>query len=108
MTSAACAHGAPDIKYRGFFLNDEQPALQNWAQEKFTNNYGGGGAGQAVGGDETYGAEGDPTSPSSGTNPATPFNRFFYTKLFELILRLKANYLWPGQTFFFEEELSLT
>lgn len=49
-----------------------------------------------MGGDPTFGAEGDPTSPSSGTNAATPFNRFFYTKLFELILRLKANHLWPG------------
>ncbi|GJJ14027.1 hypothetical protein Clacol_008284 [Clathrus columnatus] len=99
LTSVACAHGTPDVKYRGIFLNDEQPALQNWAQEKFTNNYGGAGAGQAVGGDETYGASGDPTSPESGTNPATPFNRFFYTRLFELILRLKGNYLWPGRIF---------
>lgn len=97
LTSTPCAHGSPSVKYRAIFLNDEQPALQNWAQEKFSNNFGGAGAGKAVGGDPTLGAEGDPTSPSSGTNAATPFNRFFYTKLFELILRLKANHLWPAQ-----------
>nr|VWP01674.1 6-methylsalicylic acid synthase (6-MSAS) (EC (Arthrosporol biosynthesis cluster protein AOL_s00215g283) [Ganoderma boninense] len=68
--SSGCAHGTPTVKYRGIFLNDEQPALQNWAAEKFTN-----GTGAALTG--------------------SPFNHFFYTKLFELILRLRGNYLWP-------------
>ncbi|CCM00698.1 uncharacterized protein FIBRA_02738 [Fibroporia radiculosa] len=71
VTSSGCAHGIPTIQYRGFFLNDEQPALQNWAMAKFTN-----GTGAALTG--------------------SPFNHFFYTKLFELILRLKGNYLWPA------------
>ncbi|KAK0189365.1 glycoside hydrolase family 115 protein, partial [Armillaria mellea] len=66
-----CFHGPPSVKYRGIFLNDEQPSLQNWAMEKFTN-----GTGAALTG--------------------SPFNHFFYTKLFELMLRLKGNYLWPG------------
>ena len=44
------------MKYRGIFLNDEQPALQNWAMEKFTNGTG---------------------APLTGS----PFNHFFYTKL---------------------------
>lgn len=26
---------APGVKYRGIFINDEAPALRNWAQEKF-------------------------------------------------------------------------
>src|SRR5690606_38537861 len=26
---------APSVKYRGIFLNDESPALRNWAKEKF-------------------------------------------------------------------------
>ncbi len=90
--SSGCFHGSPTVKYRGIFLNDEQPALQNWAMEKFTN-----GTGAALTG--------------------SPFNHFFYTKLyvshhpfcpdsfcdkmstslsFELILRMKGNYLWPG------------
>lgn len=53
--------GEPAVKYRGIFLNDEEPALGRWAVE----NYGG-------------------------------FNHKFYEKLFELILRLKGNYLWPA------------
>lgn len=53
--------GEPKVKYRGIFLNDEEPALGRWAVEKF------GG-----------------------------FNSKFYEKLFELMLRLKANYLWPA------------
>ncbi|KAI0772419.1 hypothetical protein BD413DRAFT_545266 [Trametes elegans] len=71
VTSSGCSHGSPTVKYRAIFLNDEQPALQNWAMEKFTN-----GTGAALTG--------------------SPFNHFFYTKLFELILRLKGNFLWPA------------
>ncbi|KZT03278.1 glycoside hydrolase family 115 protein [Laetiporus sulphureus 93-53] len=69
--SAGCAHGSPTVKYRGIFLNDEQPALQGWAMVRFTN-----GTGAAL--------------------TDSPFNHFFYTKLFELLLRMKANYLWPA------------
>ncbi|KAI0659591.1 hypothetical protein C8Q70DRAFT_915222 [Cubamyces menziesii] len=69
--SSGCSHGVPTVKYRAIFLNDEQPCLQNWAFGKFTNGTG---------------------APLTGS----PFNHFFYTKLFELILRLKGNYLWPG------------
>src|SRR5690606_21628400 len=52
---------APSVKYRGIFLNDESPALRNWAKEKF------GG-----------------------------FNHKFYEKVYELLLRKKANFLWPA------------
>src|SRR5204863_3027645 len=52
---------SPVVKYRGIFLNDEEPALGRWAVEK----YGG-------------------------------FNHEFYEKVFELILRMKGNYLWPA------------
>jgi hypothetical protein len=52
---------APVVRYRGIFLNDEAPALSNWAKEKF------GG-----------------------------FNRQFYGKLFELVLRMRGNYVWPA------------
>ena len=54
--SSGCLHGPPTVKYRGIFLNDEQPALQNWAMEKFTNGTG-----------------------SARLN--SPFNHFFYAKL---------------------------
>ncbi|KAI0311862.1 hypothetical protein OF83DRAFT_1177164 [Amylostereum chailletii] len=67
-----CSHGSPTVKYRGIFLNDEQPALTNWALEKFTNGTG---------------------APLTGS----PFNHTFYSKLFELLLLLKANFLWPAQ-----------
>ncbi len=68
--------GPPSVKYRGIFLNDEAPDLSNWILEK-------------------YG-----TVPT-GTNPPVPpgvanYGRGFYTNLFELILRLKGNYLWPA------------
>ncbi|MCC3158562.1 glycosyl hydrolase 115 family protein [Hymenobacter sp. 15J16-1T3B] len=53
--------GEPAVKYRGIFINDEAPALQGWAQEKF------GGV-----------------------------NSKMYARMFELILRLKGNYLWPA------------
>jgi hypothetical protein len=71
VTKSGCAHGSPSVKYRGIFLNDEQPALQNWAAEKFTNGTG---------------------APLTGS----PFNHLFYTKIFEVILRMKGNYLWPA------------
>lgn len=53
--------GEPKVKYRGIFLNDEEPALGRWAVE----NYGG-------------------------------FTHEFYEKVFELLLRQKANFLWPA------------
>jgi len=53
--------GPPAVKYRGIFLNDEQPALTGWVKEKFGN-----------------------------------YNHAFYEKVFELLLRLKGNYLWPA------------
>jgi hypothetical protein len=52
---------APEVKYRGIFLNDEAPALTNWVHEKFGN-----------------------------------YNHEFYVHVFELLLRLKGNYLWPA------------
>ncbi len=64
----------PKVKYRGIFLNDEDPALSGWAKEKF------GG-----------------------------FNHLFYDKVFELILRLKGNYLWPamwGSAFYDDDPLN--
>jgi hypothetical protein len=65
----------PAVKYRGFFINDEAPALSGWSKEKF------GG-----------------------------FNHLFYEKVFELLLRLKANYLWPamwGNAFYDDDALNI-
>ncbi|KAI0830304.1 hypothetical protein BC628DRAFT_1357337 [Trametes gibbosa] len=71
MNPSGCSHGSPTVKYRAIFLNDEQPGIQSWAMEKFTN-----GTGAALTG--------------------SPFNHFFFAKIFELILRLKGNHLWPA------------
>jgi hypothetical protein len=65
-SSAVYYHGPPTVKYRGLFLNDEQPVLWNWAKEHF----------------------------NMGDKP--PFQVGMYEKVFELILRLKGNYAWPA------------
>lgn len=67
---------APAVRYRGIFLNDEYPALTNWVREKF------GEAEISV----------DPPVPANIANYGTEF----YSRVFELLLRLKANYLWPA------------
>ena len=66
----------PSVKYRGIFINDEAPALSNWVQEK----YG------------LVKTSHDPPIHSGVAN----YNHEFYSKVFELLLRLKANYLWPA------------
>lgn len=58
---------SPTVKYRGIFINDEAPALTGWANEKY---------------------------PRSKWN--SPFNADFYSHVFELLLRSRANYLWPA------------
>jgi hypothetical protein len=52
---------APKVKYRGLFLNDEDPSLGGWVKA-------------------TYGG----------------FNHRFYERVFELILRMKGDLLWPA------------
>ena len=56
----------PSVKYRGIFLNDEEPALGSWGNNFFKKDKGG------------------------------KFNEYFYENVFQLILRLKGNYLWPA------------
>ncbi len=68
--------GSPSVTYRGIFLNDEAPALTNWIKEK----YG------------MVALQKNPPIPAGVAN----YGHDFYSKLFELLLRLKANYLWPA------------
>ncbi len=68
--------GSPSVKYRGIFLNDEAPDLTNWIRAKY--------------GDVTPGD--NPPIPKGVAN----YGHEFYSRLFELILRLKGNYLWPA------------
>lgn len=62
--------GTPVVKFRGFFINDENPNIGTWGPEFF----------------------------GPGLFPGLPggFNSKLYEKVFELMLRLKANYLWPA------------
>ncbi|MPY62172.1 glycosyl hydrolase 115 family protein, partial [Streptomyces spongiae] len=64
------SQGTPAVKYRGVFINDENPALGTWAPKYF-------GPGKA------------PGHPGG-------FNADFWEKVFEVLLRLKGNYLWPA------------
>lgn len=59
--------GSPSVKYRGFFLNDEAPALTGWMNSKY------------------------PKGPYGSA-----FGAACYSNVFELLLRLRANYLWPA------------
>ena len=67
---------SPSVKYRGIFINDEAPALSNWIKEK-------------------YGMVKPSLNPPIG-NEVANYGSEFYSKVFELMLRIKANYLWPA------------
>lgn len=51
----------PRVRYRGFFINDEDPGFKTWTQRRF-----------------------------GGQNSKA------YAHVFELLLRMKGNYLWPA------------
>jgi hypothetical protein len=68
--------GEPSVKYRGIFLNDEYPALTKWVAFKY--------------GDVMPSA--NPPVPKDVAN----YGSEFYSRIFEVLLRLKANYLWPA------------
>lgn len=59
--------GPPSVKYRGIFINDEAPALTGWIDQYY---------------------------PRTEYGPG--FIHTFYSHVFELLLRLRANYLWPA------------
>lgn len=72
--SGRYSDGEPVVRYRGIFLNDEAPCLSGWVNEKFP----------------------DSECPTANPALAKGFNSNFYEKVFELILRLKGNYMWPA------------
>ncbi|CZT52422.1 uncharacterized protein RSE6_13758 [Rhynchosporium secalis] len=59
--------GSPSVKYRGIFINDEQPGLTNWVNDNYEKGQYGPG-----------------------------FNHYYHPRVFELLLRLRANYFWPA------------
>jgi hypothetical protein len=66
-------HGSPSVKYRGIFINDEAPALTSWWAKKSA-----------------------PPSNRSSSSTDYTFDSEFYTHVFDLLIRLKANFLWPA------------
>jgi hypothetical protein len=66
-TNTVHTEGPPSVKYRGIFLNDEAPGLTGWGGAKFKQSQ--------------YGS---------------PFVTDFYKLIFDLVLRLKGNYVWPA------------
>jgi lysophospholipase L1-like esterase len=59
---------APSVPYRGIFINDEDWGLQEWAEKNF----------------------------ESGPEEVKDMGPKTYAKIFELLLRLKANLVWPA------------
>ncbi|KAI5361295.1 hypothetical protein Slin15195_G124080 [Septoria linicola] len=68
-SNVTITRGPPSVKYRGIFINDEAPALTGWIVDNF---------------------------PPGKYGPG--FNAEFYATVFELLLRLRANYLWPAMS----------
>jgi hypothetical protein len=64
------SQGEPAVKYRGFFINDENPSTGTWAPKFF----------------------GPGLAPGQGGG----LNHKYWEKIFEVTLRLKANYIWPA------------
>jgi hypothetical protein len=64
--NTSAVRGPPSVKYRGIFLNDEAPALTGFINAHY---------------------------PRGKYGPG--YNADFYATVFELLLRLKANTLWP-------------
>ena len=56
----------PAVRYRGIFINDEDWGINEWARHTFEKDFG------------------------NGVGPKT------YEKVFELMLRLRLNYIWPA------------
>ena len=80
----------PSVKYRGLFINDEWPCFGSWCMSHF--------GGRATG--TTNESESlDSPSVASAANAVmadSGVNAKMYDHVFELLLRLKANYLWPA------------
>jgi hypothetical protein len=66
----------PSVQYRGIFLNDEDWGLRPWASKKMDPTV------------DSAGGSGGPAKGNIGPNT--------YARIFELLLRLHANSLWPA------------
>ena len=73
----------PSVRYRGLFINDEWPCFGTWATTHF-------GSAEAATGDSAS------TESHKGVTHFGGVNAKMYDHVFELLLRLKANYMWPA------------
>ena len=80
----------PSVEYRGIFLNDEDWSLRPWSSKTFDPS------------PNTH----HPTSNTQHPTPNTQIGPQTYKKIFQLLLRLRANAIWPamhpGTTAFFK------
>ncbi len=79
------SRGEPAVKYRGFFINDEAPQLSTWANRTF--------------------------GPAPNPRASYGFNAQLYAKVYEVLLRLGGNYLWPavwGRSLFDDDPANMT
>lgn len=67
VASGAYRKGPPSVKFRGIFINDEDWGMRPWSVNTYAKADGG-----------------------TGVGPTT------YRRVFELLLRLKANHIWPA------------
>lgn len=80
--------GTPAVKYRGFFINDEEPQTGSWASRTFPATPGTPAA-NVPGASRT-------SSPKAQKN-SNSLGHQYYEKVYELLLRLRGNYLWPAE-----------
>ena len=72
----------PSVRYRGLFINDEWPCFGTWATTHFGENVDISGSAS--------------TESHKGVTRFGGVNAKMYDHVFELLLRLKANYMWPA------------
>ena len=83
LQSGFVLHSAPNVLYRGIFINDEDFAFVPWSTATYEPNANGNGFG------------GNYTVPVIETKTARPVGVKTTEKVFELMLRLRANLYWP-------------
>lgn len=82
----AHTQGEPAVRYRGFFINDENPSTGNWAAKMFGPGLGVVPQPSLVEGEIVL------TDVAYGGG----LNHYYWEKVFEVALRLKANLIWPA------------
>ena len=87
--SGRYSQGTPAVKFRGFFINDEKPSTVGWAIKTF-------GQGKAVIPRPSCTGPDKSSCTSSDNSYPNGLNHLYYEKVFEVALRLRANYFWPA------------